>query len=104
MLTSPPLAVLNRGGPRFSAASLQLTAQPPHRPRPPPARPDGSSTVLLATIHRKNCDLVFVVVHDEEESDVAISDHSGLDLNGTGGGCLVTKSAVNLKCGCYVSG
>jgi hypothetical protein len=34
--------------------------------------PGGASTALLA-VYLKNCDLVFVVVHDEEKSGVSIS-------------------------------
>jgi hypothetical protein len=46
---------------------------------------------LLATAHRNNCDLVFVVAHVEEKSDVSIS---GSALRSRGGWVFVFERVI----------
>ena len=45
--------------------------------------------MLLATIHRKNCGLVFVVVHDEEKRELRVDLKARLER--TGSCCFVTQ-------------
>jgi hypothetical protein len=49
----------------------------------------------------QNCGLVFIIVHDEEKSDVTIS---GLYLNGTDSCCLVNTTVACEMLPCTVEG